>query len=794
MCAEPRVAAVGVLVMLVSFAAGSGSAMGQASAKAQVRAPNVYLYDMGSDSSPLWVGFKPVSEKTAYDSEQGYGWVVKRDNKARSYVAEYLDALAIDHVNDRADATLTFRQDLPNGEYDVWVLTGSHVSLDYLLYPHALQLQGRSVREIRPRKGEVFRAVKYEWSQGDDIYDHFIPPRFTWLRHEASVTDGKLMIGFTHARAFPVCAIVIAEKTLGNAMDEEIKKLDVRRKVAFCEIWNEIPPKTGTFEPVSEEEQDRGYIVSAVNYPENIFPWSGPPAGASRSMIEIFATRGEQEQASFCVYALTNLRAVTFDVTDLRTADGKVIPRSAIRPGLVQFAPKRIRHNPHYRIHPALILPLRPTFIGESTCKQFWATVFVREDAAAGIYEGTIRISSLDAPPSTLRLRLRVLPFKLMEPPFERYLYFGSMRIHARRLMGPFDEKTYWDSIRAETRFLKEHGHTIAAVWLGGYTRYLKRDKNGDVADINLSATEKLMQIVKEEGVWPRDNRMVCLSSRLNSDFGGLGRGRRFCNTPQDRANFIKAIRIINEKAKKAGWPEIVFECGGEYTNFGKMGAEFAVAAHKTFREAGVSNSVRGNGPSDMEAIHAKLVHYPQPNPAMMKKEWLDFMKANSKALWVYNFSTGRMGYGWFCFRHGVARASHEVGIYFHRQPGNIFDNTYGDWPLALPLSLTSFAPDVRFKRIVEGADDYKYLCMLDQLIKKGAASGNAEAQKVAREARAWLDKKLKCFPDGISEVREPIDWYNEVRDGISWYPGDYDKYRWQMAEFIMALQKGLGE
>ena len=776
---------------VIAFILGVGVCV--ASAKAT---PNIRLYDMGAENSPLWAGFKRVTDKTAYDPKQGYGWVLKR-NSPRAHVGEYMDALAIDYVSDRQDLTLTFRQDLPNGEYDVWVLTGSHVSLDYLLYPHSLQLQGNTVLDVRPREGEAFRAVQYEWSKGDDIYDHFIPARFTWLRHAATVSDGKLEIGFTPSSHFPVCALVIAEKAIADAVAHEIKRTDQRRKEAFRGIWDEVAPKEGQFEPMSEAERRRGYILSVVNYLENIFPWSPPPPGASRSEIEIFATKGEQEQASFCVYGLADLRGVTFRVTDLRTEGGEVIPSSAIKPGLVQFAPKRIRHNPHYEIHPALILPLRPTFVGSNTCKQFWLTAYVPKDAAPGIYEGKIEVSSLDAPPASLRLRLRVLPFELIEPPIERYLYFGTMFYHARRLMGPFDEKRFWDSVRAETRFLKEYEHTSAVCYFN--RGYLKM-KDGKVEDIDLTPTYRLMEIVKEEGAWPRDNKMICRTSGLNSDFGGHMRNSQgrfdpvFCPTPEGRANFIKAVRIINEKAKKAGWPEVVFECVGEYSNFGKQGAQFGLDAHRAFKDAGVSNSLRGNGWADMEAVHAKLVAYPQPNSAMMKKEWLDFMKANFKALWVYNFATSRMGYGWFCFRHGVARASHEGGIYFHRQPGNIFDNRYGDWPLALPLSLTSFAPDVRFKRMLEGAHDYRYLVMLDQLIKKSEASGNAPARKTAREARAWIDDKLAKLADGTGEMPGGAAWYGHIAEDMCWPIGDLDKYRWQMTELILALRKELGE
>ena len=109
-------------------------------------------------------------------------------------------------------------------------------------------------------------------------------------------------------------------------------------------------------------------------------------------------------------------------------------------------------------------------------------------------------------------------------------------------------------------------------------------------------------------------------------------------------------------------------------------------------------------------------------------------------------------------------------------------------------MGLTSFAPTVKLKRSVQGVDDYRYLYMLDHLIKKAARSKNAAAKATAKEARAWLDAKLKSIPDGIERYHGHIDWYGEVHDGVSWYGDDFDKYRWRMAEFIMALRKELGE
>jgi hypothetical protein len=191
-----------------------------------------------------------------------------------------------------------------------------------------------------------------------------------------------------------------------------------------------------------------------------------------------------------------------------------------------------------------------------------------------------------------------------------------------------------------------------------------------------------------------------------------------------------------------------------------------------------------------MEAVHKGLVDYPQPNWAMMKKEWFDFMKKNGKRLWAYNFARSRFSMGWFCFKHGITRASYESGVYANGQPGNRFD-TDSEFPMGLPTSMVTIEPTVWLKRLVQGAVDYEYLYNLDQRIREAEKSPGAEARKAAAEARAWLDAKLAQLPDGVDYVRGDPKVDQDVQ-GRFWPVHDLDKYRWQAAEHLMAMEKAM--
>ena len=805
-CAELRrwLSSACVIMAAVSYAA-----LADAAAKAPGSA-NVFLYDMGTESSPVWRGFKRVTPATTYSQVRGYGWVEGAD-ELRAAAFQFLDALGIDCAGGAKDATIHFRQDVPNGDYAIWILAGSmtypggyYDSLGFLQRPHDVLMDDRTVIEIRPTADEVWRAVRYEWSKGDDMYDVFVKPRYEWLRLEAHVTTGKLTMGFTHAKDFPISALIIAREDAALCVQEQVEEIERRRKEAWHQIWQTPPVKPRRYDRVSDEERRRGYVLSVVSTMEEMDPWSAPPAGMSRTEVQTFGTPGEQQQCSFAVFALTDLRDVTYEVTDLTSASGAVIPARIIETGLVQFTAGRPTRAAEYIIEPVLILPARSTFVGGNTCKQFWLTIRVPTDASDRVYEGRIRVASLDAPPAELKLRVRVLPFQLPEPAEERFFYFGTMLYHTRLLMSAYDERMFWESVRAETRFLRDNEFCIANCFAFPDQRFTFKD--GKLVDVGLSDCEKLMKIVREENAWPRDNKMCVFTvvENLVRACGGAitepasGKPITFPPTPLGRANYIRGIRIMQEKAVKAGWPELIFEGGGELTNFHAVGLEYGKAVYGANKEAGVKTSERANGYVDMELIKAGLIDYPQPNHALMEPKDLGYLTRRFKEnLWAYNYcsgspAAGRYGMGWFCFKHGVTRSSHEAGIYFQLQPGNIFDDWYCDSPLALPTSLKSLAPTVLLKQFVEGTVDLKYLRFLDNLIRQGESATRPAAKKAAGKARAWLQARLDSLPEGAEGPAERPEWFGAIHAG-DWKLGDFEKYRWQAAEHIMAIQKVLG-
>jgi len=100
--------------------------------------------------------------------------------------------------------------------------------------------------------------------------------------------------------------------------------------------------------------------------------------------------------------------------------------------------------------------------------------------------------------------------------------------------------------------------------------------------------------------------------------------------------------------------------------------------------------------------------------------------------------------------------------------------------------------PTVWLKRLVQGAVDYEYLCTLDARVREAETSKKPQAVKAAARAKAWLAEKLAQLPNGVDYMRGDPKVDRDVQ-GRFWPVRDLDKFRWQMAEFIMAMDAGLG-
>jgi len=194
-----------------------------------------------------------------------------------------------------------------------------------------------------------------------------------------------------------------------------------------------------------------------------------PSQVRAEDTVRLTACRGEYESASFLVTTdatLHNLRvratgleavadldicyvqelwqavcwdklmmpaALVHDLSMIEVTDD--IPQWVLdREQVPTGTPDHMKTAAQYREGQRGVNRLRKPFIDPPTLvpaditgrQQYWLTMRVHDDAAAGDYAGTISIEADNAPAETLALRLRVLPFALLDPPQEFSLYYPT--------------------------------------------------------------------------------------------------------------------------------------------------------------------------------------------------------------------------------------------------------------------------------------------------------------------------------------------------------------------------------
>lgn len=148
-----------------------------ATVPASAQDPNLWLFDLGGDTSPVWPGFTRITPASAYSAEAGYGWLTEAEG-LRAYLASNIDALAIDDISGLGNRTGEFQVDVPEGDYTVWVLTGAMGNiwrLRYLRVPHELLVQGEVAATVDYGEEGLFRVANYDWRAGDDLSDATAP-------------------------------------------------------------------------------------------------------------------------------------------------------------------------------------------------------------------------------------------------------------------------------------------------------------------------------------------------------------------------------------------------------------------------------------------------------------------------------------------------------------------------------------------------------------------------------------------------------------------------------------------
>lgn len=587
-------------------------------------------------------------------------------------------------------------------------------------------------------------------------------------------------------------------KTLANLSPEaeQIKKA-VEEKVTFLEKKVEKIKKKGLI-PLSEQKEIDSFLEQLKKITKNIESVSAgklkskdmliyvvPPISGLKILphdsfvpgnisdkIKMVATAGEYEPVSFVVSALSDIRSLKVEATDLKgkkmtipagnidikivkcwyqagsawfgigqDKDKKVlIPELLLNDDtLVKVDYKEEKNylklnfpdgdkyiwisNPEekggnfkflsIKDYPVKDSPvLLPVNIPAKTNKQFWITVKVPDTAKAGTYAGNITLSVGKETYATIDLKLKVLPFKLASP--KTYYDIKEDFVSSIYYRGKIHPKYPQGSISCGYKSEEQLRAELKNMFAHGITNPMVYQS------FNKKLLGKYLKIRQEVGMGNQPLYSIGVSA--NSKPEAIKKLIEFAKPygitevyfhglDEARGERLKAQRITWQATRKAGGK--VFVAGYRGRSFEAMGdiQNLLVCAHFPLREEA----------EKWHSVGHKIWCYANPqagpeNPELFRRNFGLF-------LWKANYD----GAATYAYQHSFGNIWNDFDHYKYRS--NIF----------VYPTVNGVIDTIAFEGYREAIDDIRYATTLKLKIEEARKSRSEKVKKIALSAEQYL-------------------------------------------------------
>ena len=511
--------------------------------------------------------------------------------------------------------------------------------------------------------------------------------------------------------------------------------------------------------------------------------------GKAGGELSLAGCRDEYESASFAVYARQDLKNMRMEISDLRSGD-HILPKSSFESWVVkcwyQAGRDVMFHEGVKRLVPELLLKddalvkvdaeneansvrstaedgstrylpasgkdpkaleellpidaatLQPVTIPSKTPKQFWLTLHIPKDAAAGKYSGSIRLSARGITPLDVPIEVTVHDFELAQPKMIYSIYYpGKLSVEQPQGTIAAHYKSE-EQMRAELADMVAHGVRYPNLWQA-YSEEL---------------VPRALQLRKEAGM-PNDRLFINMPAGAPASSAGKVKGWRKLT-----AGFgYEDIYLYGEdeasgdrlRRQKPSWENVQKAGGKMYASawkedpFEVMGSRLNVLVW--------SGGCQPDKAKRWHSVGSKIFSYSNPQAGV--EEPLLYRYNYGLALWKADYD-GAMtfAYQW---------------AYGHIW--NDFDSEkFREHCFAYP-TVNSIVGTIQWEGFREGVDDVRYITTLEQAIEK---AGDTE---VARTAKRWLAglkienarqkvgwKSQGPLPDDLDQIRSrTVFWINQL-------------------------------
>jgi hypothetical protein len=309
--------------------------------------------------------------------------------------------------------------------------------------------------------------------------------------------------------------------------------------------------------------------------------------------IKSFAALGEFESFTFAVYPLKDLEDCEVTVSDLASKDGATLPASEVDVRTVRYLERQAnQYSSGYIVSAYLPLKWGKIPVDRGINRVYWLTIRPPENTKPGVYTGTITFKPANAPPSSLKLTFRVLPFKLK-----------PLTDHFQALYHDYDQ---WPGGGPDRRVQWQRDIGFNVITTYGRINNVTF-KNGKLGPLDFSDWEKKLDVYRRN-----DFPMLLVISQgatspayaatnephTDPDYKGSAHSVKGTFSPQFEDCYKKLARAISDEFKRRHWPDIIFYDGGELACEGPRGVRTETHLMKLLHEAGVKNTSSISGPA----------------------------------------------------------------------------------------------------------------------------------------------------------------------------------------------------
>ncbi len=546
-------------------------------------------------------------------------------------------------------------------------------------------------------------------------------------------------------------------------------------------------------------EQQRGFIVYRRPLTDVVFTNSVPRPLERIETVDAFGTLGEHEAATLSLYALRDLGQVRVTVDGL-PIEAEVLP--------VRTLNKRVTYSSTEYIAdmPVLCERRESVDIAAGSSKRFVIDFRIAPDATPDIHEGTVRINVGGVEALTLPMRLRVLPYGLIEP---TDMYWGEYYTGPK--LANTDEAKI-ATMKADMADMRAHGMTSVGLCFGPPTDTLvwAEDDTCSITWDGTSLYEAFMDTYVELG-YPM---AVVLLSDSGQAAAGMGIDEPVSS--ERWANRYKAYwSMMQQEQNKRGWPELIVQPVDEPGWQDRAAKDRNVYCLKLLKQIPGMRTEQ-DGPGD-DYFHNEAGPYADMwnyNGSLDKPERIRQAQADGRTVVIYNCDvesyrpeTCRYTAGWFQLAAGINGCYNWAYISFYGPAYDDLAGKTGTWMHVYPpLGDEPGGPSTGWIGAREGIDDYKYAHTLREAILRAQGSGNRRAAEAAEQAQGVLDGLIASI-DYSERVRSQTRWTatGTTADGKKtiggtldqpngWDHGEYERARWRIAEATMSVLEALGE